>query len=326
MSDINLLNLKPNKISRDLKGKFILIYGEAKSGKTSFSSLFPKPLLCAFERGYNALPGVVAVDIDKWSDFKKICAQLKHPEVKGMYETIVIDTVSIATDMCEKYVTMQNEVETLAEMKWGAGWSQYKKEFESAFRELTYLGYGIVFIAHSKSRATAFVDEEGEAIASVYPDITKTGMNIVNRLVDVIAYLAVEFDQYGNSARYLYTRQTPSVFAGSRYKYLKEKLLFGYQELVDSIADAIEEAVKIDGAETTDKTVIRPEKQRAFTEVQEESKQLWLKLTSDGNETNARIILDLIKKHLSKEAKLSELTEPQQEILELIIEDMKELK
>ena len=25
------------------------------------------------------------------------------------------------------------------------GWTQYKKEFENTFRELTYLGYGIVF-------------------------------------------------------------------------------------------------------------------------------------------------------------------------------------
>ena len=63
MAVVDIFNIEPTKISRDLKGKFVLIYGEAKSGKTSFSSLFPKPLLCAFERGYNALPGVKAVDI-----------------------------------------------------------------------------------------------------------------------------------------------------------------------------------------------------------------------------------------------------------------------
>ena len=40
MAGIDIFNIEPNKISRDLKGKFILIYGEAKSGKTSFSSLF----------------------------------------------------------------------------------------------------------------------------------------------------------------------------------------------------------------------------------------------------------------------------------------------
>jgi len=31
MADIDIFNISPNKISRDLKGKFILIYGEPKS-------------------------------------------------------------------------------------------------------------------------------------------------------------------------------------------------------------------------------------------------------------------------------------------------------
>ena len=30
MADIDIFNIEPNKISRDLKGKFILIYGEAE--------------------------------------------------------------------------------------------------------------------------------------------------------------------------------------------------------------------------------------------------------------------------------------------------------
>lgn len=325
MADINLLNLQPNKISRDLKGKFILIYGEAKSGKTSFSSLFPKPLLCAFERGYNALPGIIPVDIDRWSDFKKVCSQLKHPEVREKYETIIIDTVGIATDMCEKFILAQNEVETLSEIKWGAGWTQYKKEFENAFRELTYLGYGIVFLAHSKSKATEFIDAEGEIISSVFPDLPKTGMNIVNRLVDVISYLAVEFDEYGTSSRYLYTRQTPYIFAGSRYKYLQEKILFGYDELVEAIAVAIEKTVTEDGAEAKDHTELLPIKRKTFEEVKEEAKQLWMELTANNNEKKAQLILGIIKKHLGKDSKLSEFTESQQETLEVIINDMREL-
>ncbi len=30
MAVLDLMNLEPNKISRDLKGKFILVYGEPK--------------------------------------------------------------------------------------------------------------------------------------------------------------------------------------------------------------------------------------------------------------------------------------------------------
>ena len=48
---IDLLNLEPTKISKDLKGKYILIYGRPKIGKTTLASEFPKNLLLAFEPG-----------------------------------------------------------------------------------------------------------------------------------------------------------------------------------------------------------------------------------------------------------------------------------
>ncbi len=44
---IDLLNLEPTKISRDLKGKYILIYSTPKGGKTSLAVQFPKNLLLA---------------------------------------------------------------------------------------------------------------------------------------------------------------------------------------------------------------------------------------------------------------------------------------
>lgn len=44
---IDLLNLEPTKISRDLKGKYVLIYAQPKAGKTSLAVQFPKNLLLA---------------------------------------------------------------------------------------------------------------------------------------------------------------------------------------------------------------------------------------------------------------------------------------
>lgn len=322
---IDIMSLEPTKISRDLKGKFILIYGEAKAGKTSFSSLFPKPLLLGFEHGFNALSGIYATDVTSWSDFKRVCQQLKTNQAKEKYSTVIIDTVGIATDLCEKYVLAQNGVSSLGEIPWGGGWSIYRKEFESPFRELSQLGYGIVFIAHSKTKPTEMKDSEGEPISSVYPDVNKTGFNAVNRLVDVIAYLSVEFHPDGTSDRYLYTRQTPTIFAGSRYKYLETKIPFGYNELVNAIADAIEKEAK-EGAEVTDHTILNYEhEERSFQEAFEEAKQLWAKLTENENVENLNKIHAIIKKHFGKVIKLSEVTENQLEPLEDVISDMREL-
>lgn len=36
MAILNLLDLQPTTISRDLRDKYILLYGPAKCGKTSF--------------------------------------------------------------------------------------------------------------------------------------------------------------------------------------------------------------------------------------------------------------------------------------------------
>jgi ribosome biogenesis GTPase A len=38
MADINIFELEPSKISRDLKGKFLMIYGLPKVGKSTFGS------------------------------------------------------------------------------------------------------------------------------------------------------------------------------------------------------------------------------------------------------------------------------------------------
>ena len=127
---IDIFSIEPNKISRDLKGKYILVYSLPKVGKTSLAAQFPRALICAFEIGYHALPGVKPIDIGSWSDFKKVVQQLKLPKAREMYDTIVIDTASIATDLCEKYILAQNDVASLGDIPWGGGWSQYKKEFD----------------------------------------------------------------------------------------------------------------------------------------------------------------------------------------------------
>lgn len=93
---IDILNIKPTVISRDLKGKYILLYGKPKVGKTTLASNFPNNLLVAFEKGYNAIDGIRAIDINKWADFKQVLRQLEKPEAKEMYDTITIDTTTIA--------------------------------------------------------------------------------------------------------------------------------------------------------------------------------------------------------------------------------------
>lgn len=118
---INLLDLKPHKVSRDLSGYITYIYGAPKVGKTTLGVEMPKPLLLAFERGYNAIEGIIAQDITSWSEVKQTVRELKKPEVQEQFSTIIIDTVDIAAILCEKYVCSQNGVSAIGEIPYGQG-------------------------------------------------------------------------------------------------------------------------------------------------------------------------------------------------------------
>ena len=88
MADFNLLNIQPHQVSRDMRGYSVFFYGDHKSGKTTIATRFPKHLLLAFEKGYSAIPGVMAQPINSWSEFRKVLRQLKDSEVQNKFETV----------------------------------------------------------------------------------------------------------------------------------------------------------------------------------------------------------------------------------------------
>ena len=62
MAGIDLLSLTPHQVSRDLRGYSVFFYGDPKTGKTTTAAHFPESLLLAFEKGYNAIPGIIICD------------------------------------------------------------------------------------------------------------------------------------------------------------------------------------------------------------------------------------------------------------------------
>ena len=330
MADIDIFSLEPSKISRDLKGKFLLIYGQPKTGKSTFGSQLPRSLFLNFEQGTNALAGIRSVPILRWSDFKKVLTQLRKPQAREMYDSIVVDTASIAWQLCEKYICQREGVDSIRDVPWGGGWNMLKTEFSECWREITLLGFGILFIAHSKEKPTEMKDEEGNTITAVAPDLPNNCYTIINSIVDIIGYLQVQMNADGSSERYLYTRSTPTVFAGSRYQYLAPKIRFGYQELVDAIGDAIDSAVKFDGAQVTDHTELAQIKTRPFNEIMEEAKKAWTTYlnaaTSDEDkERHLNIMKDIIKRVFGNEDfKLSQAVPSQSDLVELFIDEVKE--
>ena len=323
---IDILSLKPTTISRDLKGKFVCIYSLPKVGKTSMACQFPKNLLLGFEHGWNAIAGAKAVDITKWADYKQVLRQLEQPAAREMYDTITIDTVGLAWQMCEDFVCAQNGVQKISDIPWGGGYTACKKEFENCLRKITQLGYGLVVIAHVERRIEKRADDSEVEILG--PAIPKRAYEIVNQLVDIIGYIDITWDEEGNSERWLYTRKTPTIMAGSRFKYLEPKIKFGYNELVNAISDAIDKAEKLDGATVVDKTERIIEEALDYNAIRAEASALWKQLVGEGENANAEMAKTILKKVemiFGRTMKLSEITEDQVDLFNLVVIEMRDL-
>lgn len=321
MAIIDILNIKPTSISRDLKNKYLLIYGKPKTGKTTFAASFKKNLILATEVGFNFLSGATVQTIERWSDYRLVIRQLAKPEAKEKYDTITIDTVSILYDLCKKYVAGKHGVADISEISWGRGYAEVKKEFEDSLRSISLMGYGIILIAHSKTRTEIDVNGSEEEIVS--PDLDKRAAQACNALVDIVGYIHTSFDENGNSERHLYTRQTPYLFAGSRIKHLPAKIKLGYDELVNAIAEAIEKEAE-EGGQVVDSKPDRKKEQLDYEEIRDEAQKLWVSLI-EKDKNNASLILKKIEEVMQQPMKLSEFTEPQVESLYLVVAAMREM-
>ena len=113
--------------------------------------------------------------------------------------------------------------------------------------------------------------------------------------------------------------------AGSRFKYLAPKIEFGYDQLVNAIAEAIEKSAKLDGATVVDEAPeVQIEEKLDFNKVRAEAQELWTKLVSE-NEENAVTILKKIEMTMGHKMKLSEFTEDQTDLLALVVAEMREM-
>lgn len=322
MAAIDIFNIPENVISRDLKGRFLCIYGPEKVGKSTFGAKLPRPLFCNFEVGTNYLP-VRPVNIDKWSTFKQVLRQLEKPEAHDYYDTVVIDTVSEAYAACEQFICAQNAVQRIGEIPYGRGYADTKREFESALRKITMLGFGLCCICHAEKKTIPGPDDS--TIDTMQPAMPTRAADVVNRMVDIIAYIDERFDENGNSVKRFITRRTPTVLAGSRLPYLEPVIPFSYEDLINAIGRAIDKQEAEDGVKVVDTAEHQQTEQLDFDKLREEASVLWGNLVGK-DPSNAEKILKKAEIIFGRKIKLSEITEDQVDLMNLIVIEMRDMK
>ncbi len=323
---LDLMNLTPHQVSRDLRGYSVLFYGEPKSGKTTIATKFPNHLILGFEKGWSAIPGAMAMPINNWSDFKKVLRQLKQEEVKQKFETIIIDTADIAYDYCEKHICNINGVETIGKIPFGQGYTMVGKEFDECMRLIVQLNYGLVIISHSQDKT--FTNESGVEYNQIVPTLGNKARMICQRLCDIIGYSRTIETKDGNETR-LFMRGTPRFIAGSRFKYTPDSIQFSYRNLVDAIGDAIDKQVAEDGdANFTDErqNLNTASKEVDFDSVLEIFNSTVKEYMSDDSSYYGPRIVEVVERHLGKGKKVGDCSRDQAEVIDLIVYDLKEIK
>ena len=337
MADINLLDIQPHSVSRDLRGYSVFFYGEPKSGKTTIATKFPNHLLLAFEKGYNAIPGAMAQPVNSWSEFRKVLRQLKDPKVQARFETIIVDTADIAYDYCEKYICSNHQnpdgsvgVDTIGDIPYGKGYKMAAKEFDECLRMILQLNYGLVLISHAVDKT--FKDQNGQEYNQIIPTLDSKPRNVVNRMADIIGYSRAVDTDLGSVVK-LFMRGTPRYVAGSRFKYTPDVIDFSYENLVGAICEAIDRQAEEEGGAhfTTERNNVYTEaKELDFDELTGAFQDMIERLMSAAEEDTFRTfwqprIVQITDKYLGRGCKVSQCSREQTEALDLIVTELRDL-
>ena len=317
---IDLLNLQPHKVSRDLSGYITYIYGAPKCGKTTLATQMEKPLLLAFEPGYHALPGVIAQDVTTWAEMKQVFRELKKPEVKDTFKSVIIDTIDIAADRCKKYICNQNGIEDLGDLGYGKGWTKFKDEFNEVFRGLTQLGYAVFFIGHDKPETIE--NPDGSKYQKIRPTLSNSTKTVIAGMADIYGYA---HQKTAGEMSVLTLRDSSGMIeCGCRFKYMPVEIVMSYQNLVDALNEAIDkEAAETSGQFVTNERIVAPTTTTYdYDALMAEFQDLVGQLMSSGT-TNGPKITAIVERYLGKGRKVSDTTESQAEFVNLIISDIK---
>lgn len=287
----------------------------------------PKSLLFAFEAGYNALPGVIAQDITSWAEFKQALRELKKPEVKETFTSIVIDTVDLSVQFCEKYICAQQGVESIGDIAYGKGFKMVQKELEESFRSIAQMGYALFFISHAQDKT--FTRDDGTQYNQITPTVSPSYNRIIAGMSDIYAYAHTVRLEDGTSSVVLTLRSPDgNVETGCRFKYIASEIPFTYEDLNKALNDAIDAISKNNGKKfVTNKPAEKVEREAPdFDALMEQFTDMVHKLQEAAGENFGPVwaprIVEITEKYLGKGKKVNSCSRDQIEQLELIVTEL----
>lgn len=317
-------DVKISRVSQDLRGKVIVLYGGNNVGKTLQSSRFINPVFLPCEKGMNAINGAMVLKTTSWSDLKKNGKKLsgkKFTEAlkQGQQITLIIDGIERIGNYAKDYLCSKYDVSTIGDARGGYGaWEEYENAIWSWVDNLIGLGYTVVFIGHEKEdkkKDKYIITGDERAIKPIRDN------------ADIVAYLKSNgVDEEGkdlHSSAYL--SETDEFFARTRFVYMDNYIEdFTAENLTETIIEGIKrqnEAEGYDNVTFQEQQEIYDEGDETFDDVVEEIKELFAQMKEvDATED----YLDIVEEHLGEGIAVSQATKGQFEAIQCIRNDLRD--
>ena len=233
---------KPREIKPLDKIKMFL-YGDPYSGKTTFASTFPNPIILSTDGNYGLLstPAITITTVAEWEKAFEELEKGNHT-----YETVVVDLADSLYDLIRGEVLKETKIAHETDLGHGKGWHLVRKPVQLMFYKFASLPYNVIFIGHSKvATAKDRVKGEYNYVTSLLPELMS---KYLNGLVTYTLYTTVEKvvteDDNGSTiitpkhSLYLNTIDE-SIKGGSRVLFKEDKIDLNYDKFIQVLEDSV---------------------------------------------------------------------------------------
>ncbi len=143
-----------NKLERE---RSWAVYGKSGTGKTTFASTFPKPMLLLdiMDQGTESIKDIKDIDVAEltgWDDMEAVFDLLEDPKCK--YQTVVLDTCTQLQLLAANEVLRRKRKPIVEELRWGTltrqDYGDLAAMMKSMITRFRNLPYEVVFIAQER--------------------------------------------------------------------------------------------------------------------------------------------------------------------------------
>lgn len=343
MADFDFSNPPVSRVTADVNGVAICLWGMNGVGKTPVACGMPKPYYLAFEGGLTGIDGVPFAPMRTWKDFLAFVKWATSPATAAkaheIAQTIICDTVDVMADYCMDFVCAKLGIQSLGETRYTAdgkrdgsvnAYNEFGREFRRATRALRNGGFTLVYIAHDGGYRDEVNPETQQKYTKMYPSGDKRAIEAVCNDVDVLGYMrAVPLDDNGKAVySTIYFAPNTQFHTRSRYPdivpYIPEVTA---DKLIQAIVDAKEAELKRKGVtaatfEEQQAPFVEDPDAPSFEDLRSEARDIAMKLAELGRKAEYDVV---VEKYLGKGKSVMDSTPAQMQLVEMIISDLRDI-